>query len=110
VNLPCLLKAALAFYDADEGGSQERMADVGILISLGTILITLGVLVIAVAFFLAYFKKSERGKISGGGAVIIGPIPIVFGTDKKALRTVLFLSIVLTLLVLGVMIVSYLLR
>ena len=86
------------------------MADAGVLISVGTVLILLGVLIIALAFFLFYFKKSERGKISGGGAVIIGPIPIVFGTDKRAMRKVLSLSIVLTLLVLVVMIMNYLLR
>ncbi len=42
--------------------------------------------------------------------MIIGPVPIVFGTDKKALKTVLTLSIVLTLLLLAVTIISYILR
>jgi len=84
------------------------MADAGTLVGIGTALVLSGILIVILAFFFAYFRKGEEGKIRGGGAVIIGPIPIVFGTDKKALKTVLCLSIVLTLLLLTAMIVSYL--
>jgi uncharacterized protein (TIGR00304 family) len=73
-------------------------------------LVLSGILIVILAFFLAYFRRGEGGKIRGGGAVIIGPIPIVFGTDKKALKIVLSLSVVLTLLLLTAMIVGYLLR
>ena len=54
-------------------------------------------------------KKQGKSKVSAGGAVIIGPIPIIFGTDKKALKTVLLLSLSLTILLLVVMVVYYLL-
>ncbi len=30
-------------------------------------------------------KEDEKGRVRGGGVVLIGPIPIVFGTDRKAL-------------------------
>jgi uncharacterized protein (TIGR00304 family) len=29
--------------------------------------------------------KRDEGKIRGGGVVVIGPIPIIFGTDKRML-------------------------
>ena len=68
-----------------------------------------GVGIIAVAVFLLSVRGAGKGKVRGGGAVIIGPIPIIFGTDKKSLKTVLLLSLALTALLLAVMIVHYLL-
>jgi uncharacterized membrane protein len=40
--------------------------------------------------------------------VIIGPFPIIFGTDKESVRTLLLLSIILTILILFVMVFYYL--
>ena len=54
-------------------------------------------MVIAI-FLMSFSNVKGNGKVRGGGAIIIGPIPIVFGTDKKSLRTVLLLAIVLTVL------------
>lgn len=75
---------------------------------MGIVLILAGVVIIAVAVFLLSFRGTGKGKVRGGGAVIIGPIPIIFGTDKKSLRTILVLSLVLTVLFLVVIIVQYL--
>ena len=72
-------------------------------------MILAGVVIIAVAVFLLSVRGAGKGKVRGGGAVIIGPIPIIFGTDKKSLKTVLLLSLALTALLLAVMIVHYLL-
>jgi uncharacterized protein (TIGR00304 family) len=72
------------------------------------VLILAGVVIIAVAVFLLSVRGAGKGKVRGGGAVIIGPIPIIFGTDKKSLRTILVLSLVLTVLLLVVIIVQYL--
>jgi uncharacterized protein (TIGR00304 family) len=71
--------------------------DVQTLYSFGTILSLVGVLVIIAAFILLERGK-KTGRVKGGGAIIIGPVPIVFGTDKESLRTVLLLSIILTAL------------
>lgn len=75
---------------------------------MGIVLILAGVVIIAVAVFLLSIRGAGKGKVRGGGAVIIGPIPIIFGTDKKSLRTILVLSLVLTVLLLVVIIVQYL--
>ncbi|MCS7124256.1 MAG: DUF131 domain-containing protein [Candidatus Bathyarchaeota archaeon] len=45
----------------------------------------------------------------GGGAVIIGPFPIVFGTDKESVKVVLWLSIALTIIAFALFITIHLL-
>jgi uncharacterized protein (TIGR00304 family) len=75
---------------------------------MGILLILAGVVIIAVVVFLLSVRGAGKGKVRGGGAIIIGPIPIIFGTDKKSLRTILVLSLVLTVLLLVVIIVQYL--
>ena len=85
------------------------MADAGVLLGLGVALILAGVFIIAVAIFLLSVRSAGKVKVRGGGAVIVGPVPIIFGTDRKSLKTVLLLSIVLTILLIVVMVVYYLL-
>ena len=41
------------------------------------------------------FKRSE---IRGGGIIMIGPIPIILGTDSKSAQIVIMLAIVLMLM------------
>ena len=78
------------------------------LYSLGTALAFAGMLIMIVAAALVVLSKSGKsGKIRGGGAIIIGPIPIVFGTDKQSLKTVLLLSIVLTTLLIVLVIMLH---
>jgi uncharacterized protein (TIGR00304 family) len=91
---------------------KERLADATGFFAVGLALIFVGILMIVLAALLLSVrsaKKQGKGKVSAGGAVIIGPIPIIFGTDKKALKTVLLLSLSLTILLLVVMVVYYLL-
>ena len=88
------------------------MIDAGTLYALGIALIFVGMLVLIVVVLLlsiSSIKKGKKGKVRGGGAIIIGPIPIIFGTDKKSLKTVLVLSLILTILLLIAMVIYYLL-
>jgi len=80
-----------------------------ILYALGIALIFVGVLVIAVAFVLLFILGDEKCRVKGGGVVMIGPFPIVFGTDEKSIKTVLLLSLVLLVMLVMAMIVYYLL-
>jgi len=85
--------------------------DAGTLYVLGVALIFTGMLVLLVAVLLFFLSSIKgKGKIRGGGAIIIGPFPIIFGTDKESVKTVLLLSLTLTILLLVVMVVFYLLR
>ncbi len=76
-------------------------------------LIVAGILLIIFGFFLIIFgmmrsarESEERGvgqetgkkRVKGGGVILIGPIPIVFGTDKKYALALMVLAIVLMLL------------
>jgi uncharacterized protein (TIGR00304 family) len=70
---------------------------------IGIALVLVGFVVIFVATLLLFFAPvKSRGEIRGGGAVIIGPFPIVFGSDKESVKLVLVLSMVIIALLLFV--------
>jgi uncharacterized protein (TIGR00304 family) len=77
--------------------------------ALGVTLIFVGVLIIIIAVILLSVLGAGKGDVKGGGAIIIGPVPIIFGTDKKSLKTVLRLSLALTAMLVVAMVVYYLL-
>ena len=85
------------------------MMDAEMLFGLGIALIFAGILINLIAVVLL-FVSSVRGKgeVKGGGAIIIGPFPIVFGTDKESIKTVLWLSITLSILLAIVTVIFYL--
>jgi len=70
--------------------------------NLGVTLIVLGFAISFIAVLSLVFSgaRGGRGKVKGGGAVIIGPIPIIFGTDKESVKFILVLSIILVVLLL----------
>jgi uncharacterized protein (TIGR00304 family) len=70
--------------------------------SIGLTLVFAGFAIAFVAVVLLFLRsfKGKGGKLRGGGAVIIGPIPIIFGTDKKSVKIILVLSIILIALLL----------
>jgi uncharacterized protein (TIGR00304 family) len=85
--------------------------DAGALSGLGIALIFAGMLAILAAILLLFLSSATGGgKAKGAGAIIIGPVPIVFGTDKESIRMVLLLSIILTALLITATVIIYLLR
>ncbi|MEM2118194.1 MAG: DUF131 domain-containing protein [Candidatus Bathyarchaeia archaeon] len=78
------------------------------LYSLGIALIFVGMLIVLVAMVLLFVSNiRKKGKIRGGGAIIIGPFPIIFGTDKESVKTVLLLSLVLTIFLVVAAVIFY---
>jgi len=75
------------------------------LATLGTILIVAGV-VLAGIVVLASLAKPGTGKTRGGAVIMVGPFPIIFGSDKQSARVLLILSIVLV----GALIALFLLQ
>jgi len=64
--------------------------------SIGLFLAIAGFLIGILAFIIAVAKSIRRdGKVRGGGVVMIGPVPIIFGTDKQSTRMLVLLAIVL---------------
>ena len=52
------------------------------LLKVGMALSILGAIVLAIGLFTNSLGASVSGTASFGGVILIGPIPIVFGTDK----------------------------
>jgi len=52
-------------------------------------------------------EEGERMEVRGGGVILIGPIPIVFGSDAKWASIAIVLAIILIVIVLlsGVLVV-----
>jgi uncharacterized protein (TIGR00304 family) len=76
--------------------------------NIGVILILVGFFVTFISVILLFFTAFKgKGKVKGGGAIIIGPFPIVFGTDKESVKILLLLSIILIALLLVFMAFFY---
>lgn len=82
------------------------MTDLSFLIAAGILLMVLGFILIAFGMIRSARESEERDaekeirekKVKSGGVILIGPIPIVFGTDKKYALILMVLAIVLMLL------------
>jgi uncharacterized protein (TIGR00304 family) len=72
-------------------------------------LVVVGVAIIVIAIILASTRGGikGKGKVRGAGVIMIGPIPIVFGTDKKSVKAVLALALGLTIVMLISMLLYY---
>ena len=58
----------------------------------------------AVVVFSVMSSKGGGGEVKGGGVVMIGPIPIIFGSDARWASVAIVLAIVLVVVyLLGVM-------
>ncbi len=67
------------------------------LIQIGLVVVLAG-LGILVASMFSNRKKEEGTRVQGGGVVLIGPIPIIFGSDARWATIAIALAIVLVVL------------
>ena len=44
------------------------------------------------------YAEKARPEIKGGGVIMLGPIPIIFGSDKESASTAIILAIILMVL------------
>lgn len=73
------------------------------LVFVGIGIILVGFLVVFLAMVMAGRSSGEgeeRTRVSGGGVIMIGPIPIIFGSDARWASVAMVLAIVLILVVL----------
>lgn len=88
-------------------GWETKIPDLG--------LISIGIVLIAIGFFLVLMvvivSAAKNGQLKGraGGVVIIGFIPIIFGTDRQSAKLILILSIILVGLLITLFLVQLLL-
>jgi len=64
--------------------------------TIGLLLALAGFAIGILAFIIAILRSARgSGQVRGGGVVMIGPVPIIFGTDKESARILIILSVVL---------------
>jgi len=81
-------------------GDGELVA--GSLAEIGFILVIFGFILAFVAVVLLAAKSKENSnRTRGGGVLLIGPIPIIFGTDRESVKVLVLLAIVLMIIVLA---------
>ena len=77
------------------------------LITVGFLIVLVGLLIILAGVFSMAYQSWKTGSgsverpeagVRGGGIVMIGPIPIIFGTDVGALKIVMILAIALMII------------
>lgn len=63
------------------------------LVAIGMILVLVGTLLI----FLSALRAQEKaeGKVEGGAVVVVGPLPLVFGTSERVAKVLMVLAIAL---------------
>jgi len=67
-------------------------------------------LAFAAVILLILPRKKGDGQVKGGGILLIGPIPIIFGTDRDSVKVLILLAIALTAIVVVLMVLPYWLR
>lgn len=84
--------------------------DTDTLYTLGVAFTIIGIIiVVATALLILLTKTKGQGKTDAAGIIMVGPIPIIFGTSKEAIKTVLILAIILTTVLVILTIASHLL-
>ena len=69
------------------------------LILIGIAALIMGMVLIFIGTALQATSKTENeAKVSTGGLVLIGPIPIIFGNDKSMLIIAIFAAIIIIIL------------
>ena len=71
--------------------------DPAIFYVLGVALIIAGIIVMVAVIVAASTRGAAKSKVKAAGVIMIGPIPIIFGTDKKTVKAVLTLALALTI-------------
>ncbi len=68
----------------------------GILVTVGLTLILLGILTVFAGIILS--GKDPNTTIKGGGVVFLGPIPLIFGTDRRSAAAISIIALILMVL------------
>lgn len=82
--------------------------DVGTVYAVGLVLVIAGGMLIVLAIVLASKKGSfDESRVRGAGVIMIGPIPIIFGSDKQSIKLALIMALALSVVVLVIYFVYY---
>jgi len=74
----------------------ERSLTDSTIFNIGLLLVVAGFAIGIMAVIIAVLRSARgSGSVRGGGVIMIGPVPIVFGTDSGSARMLILLAIVL---------------
>jgi len=67
------------------------------IILLGLVLVIIGMIIIFFGLLSGASSKKDsgHGEIKSGGVLMIGPIPIIFGSEQKSAQSAVVLAIIL---------------
>ena len=86
------------FYTFEFDRSENAMFES---VEVGFGLVLLGIILAVVAVvILVTSNRQSGGRSRAAGILLIGPIPIMFGTDRESVRTLAMLAVLLILIVL----------
>jgi len=74
-----------------------------LLILMGFLLALIGIIITIISGI----KGRAEGEVKAGGVILIGPIPIILGTDKEVVKWALIFTISVILLFLALMIITW---
>ncbi len=75
------------------------------LVIVGFALLFIGVMLIFIGFLYSALKSSGTGE--AGGVIVIGPIPIIFGTSERAVKIAVIAAVLLMVLAIILMLLPY---
>jgi uncharacterized protein (TIGR00304 family) len=79
--------------------------------AFGLVFVAVGIIIVIIAIILASMRGNGNGKVKSAGVILVGAFPIIFGTDKKSVKTALMLALALTIaVVIAFMIYYWILR
>ena len=71
---------------------------------LGIALVFLGFMVVLASAVMMFLGSArERRSVRGGAVIMIGPIPVVFGSDRESAKILMILAIGLMIVAISVM-------
>ncbi|RLI37003.1 hypothetical protein DRO55_02330 [Candidatus Bathyarchaeota archaeon] len=73
---------------------------IGLLYIVGFIMVAAGILILIISLtsYRRFGKEERRGEV--GGVILIGPIPIVFGSSRRIMRLMLLISLIFIVMIL----------
>jgi len=77
--------------------------------TIGLVLVIVGFVLAFVALILTISRKGGQGETKSAGILLIGPIPIIFGSDRDSVKVLVVLAVVLIAVFLVFMVVPSLL-
>uniref|UniRef100_A0A7C4NQI8 DUF131 domain-containing protein n=1 Tax=Ignisphaera aggregans TaxID=334771 RepID=A0A7C4NQI8_9CREN len=75
---------------------------------ISVLLMVVGIIIMIVGFLLVFLGslRSEERHVEGGGVIVIGPLPIVIGTNQRISKLLIILAIILTTLAIALFLLT----